>query len=174
MTSLPKLFAAAAFVSSASIAAAQAASPVTVTPYVAFGTQGVSPIGLMVTVPLRPGLSVESEVAYRRGEGDMNAMSSSLSVLKDLPTVGAVTPYIAGGFGIAQHGTPVIGQAGSPTASAQRLALTLNAGGGFKVPVRPSLDFRTDVRYFDGLGKSGDQFRIANGISFGTSRSKTP
>lgn len=174
MTPLGKLFIAAAFVSSASNASAQSPAPVTVTPYVAFGTEGAAPIGMMVTVPVGSGLSVESEVAYRRGEGDMNAMSSSLSVLKDLPTVGPITPYVSGGFGIAQYGTPVIGQAGSPTASAQRLSLTLNAGGGFKVPVRPSMDLRTDVRYFDGLGKSGDQFRIANGISFGASRSKTP
>jgi len=174
MTTVAKLFIAAAFVSVAPGAWAQSASPVTVTPYVAFGTDGASPLGVMVTTPLGSGLSVESEVAYRRAEGDIKALSYSLSLLQDLPRAGRITPYIAGGIGLAQFGAPVIGAEGAPTATVSRLALTLNAGAGLKVPVRANMQFRTDVRYFDALGTTGDQFRIANGVSFVAPRVKTP
>jgi len=143
MTTVAKLFIAAAFVPVAPGAWAQSASPVTVTPYVAFGTAGASPIGVMVTTPLGAGLSVESEVAYRRGEGDIKALSYNLSLLQDLPRAGRVTPYLAGGVGLAQHGVPVVGAEGPPTATESRLALTLNAGAGLKVPVRSNLQFRS-------------------------------
>jgi len=125
---------------------------------------------MFVTVPIAAGLSAESELAYRRGEGDMHAMSSSLSLLKDLPAFGRVTPYVAVGAGVAQFGEPVFGATGTPIGAARQLGLTINAGGGVKVPVNSSMQFRTDVRYSNRLGKNGEEFRIANGVSFGAGR----
>lgn len=159
----------AAFVCVASSVWAQT-PPVTVTPYVAFGTDGAAPIGAMITLPLAEGMSVESEVAYRRGEGDIHAMSSSLSLLKSLPKLGRVTPYLAAGVGLAQYGMPVAAPAEAPSGAAKRLGPTVNVGGGFTAPVTSAVSFRMDARYIDGLGKSGDQFRLANGVTFGSSR----
>lgn len=144
--------------------------PVTVTPYVAFGTDGAAPVGAMITLPIAAGLSVESEVSYRRGEGDIHAMSSSLSLLQNLPKIGRVTPYLAAGVGLAQYGTPVLGSDGAPAGTAKRLGPTVNVGGGFTAPVTSAVGFRLDARYFDGLRQSGDQFRIANGVTFGSGR----
>ncbi|WP_291984007.1 hypothetical protein [Luteitalea sp.] len=144
--------------------------PVTVTPYVAFGTDGAAPVGAMITLPIAGGLSVESEVAYRRGEGDIHAMSSSLSLLQNLPKIGRVTPYLAAGLGLAQYGTPVLGSDGAPSGTAKRLGPTVNVGGGFTAPVTSAVGFRVDARYFDGLRQTGDQFRIASGVTFGPGR----
>ncbi|WP_291989163.1 hypothetical protein [Luteitalea sp.] len=162
-------FAAAACVCAASPVWAQT-PPVTVTPYVAFGTDGAAPVGAMITLPIAGGLSVDSEVAYRRGEGEIHAMSSSLSLLQNLSKIGRVTPYLAAGVGLAQYGTPVLGAEGAPSGTAKRLGPTVNVGGGFTAPVTSAVGFRMDARYSDGLGKGGDQFRIANGVTFGSSR----
>ena len=61
---------------------AQEAKTVEVTPYVALGTAAASPVGAIVTFPVTSTLSVETEVAYRRGEGNINALSSSVSLLQ--------------------------------------------------------------------------------------------
>ena len=75
---------------------AQDARPVEVAPYVALGSAGAAPVGATVTFPVTSTLSVEQEVAYRRGEGRIHALSSSTSLLYFLPRVGQSTPYVAG------------------------------------------------------------------------------
>jgi opacity protein-like surface antigen len=146
---------------------AQEAKPVEVTPYVALGSAGASPVGAAVTFPITPKLSVETDVAYRRGEGDIHALSSSVSLLYSLPRIGQATPYVAGGVGLAQYGAPVFSSNGPPIGTESRVALTVNAGGGLKMPVNDSLDLRTDARWFKSFGRQGsEQFRLAQGISF--------
>src|SRR6188768_443970 len=93
-----------AFTLYASPAWAQDAQPVEVTPYVALGSAGASPVGATVTFPVTSTLSVETDVAYRRGEGDINALSSSISLLWFLPRIGRAAPYVAGGVGLSQYG----------------------------------------------------------------------
>lgn len=44
--------------------------------------------------------------------------------------------------------------------------MTVNAGGGLKMPVNENLDLRTDARWFKLLGQGSDEFRVAQGISF--------
>ena len=73
---------------------AQDAKPVEVTPYVALGSAAASPVGAAVTFPLTPTLSVETDVAYRRGEGRIHALSSNVSLLYSLPRAGQATPYV--------------------------------------------------------------------------------
>ena len=148
-------------------AGAQDARTVEVTPYVALGSAAASPAGALVTFPVTSTLSVETEVAYRRGEGGINALSSSASLLYFLPHVGQSTPYVAGGIGLSQYGAPVFSSNGPPIGTQPSVAMTVNAGGGLKMPMNEQLDLRTDARWFKSFGRQGsEQFRVAQGISF--------
>jgi len=148
-------------------AAAQDATPVEVTPYVAVGSAAASPVGAAVTFPLTSTLAVETDVAYRRGEGGIHALSSNVSLLYFLPSVGQLTPYVVGGVGLSQFGAPVFSSNGRPIGTEPRVAMTVNAGGGLKMPMNEQLDLRTDARWFKSFGPQGsEQFRVAQGISF--------
>jgi hypothetical protein len=147
-------------------AAAQDAKAVELTPYVALGSDAASPIGATVTIPVTSTLSVETDVAYRRGEGRRHALSSSTNLLYFLPRVGQSTPYVAAGVGLSQYGAPVFSFNGPPIGTQPRVAMTVNAGGGLKMPMNEKLDLRTDARWFKSLGQGSDQFRVAQGISF--------
>lgn len=148
-------------------ATAQDGHRVEVTPYVALGTPGASPIGTSVTFPITRTFSIESDVAYRRGEGNINALSTNASLLYLLPRAGRSIPYLAGGVGLAQYGAPVFGKSGPPIGTVSRLQMTMNAGGGLKTALNDELDLRTDVRWFKSFGREGsEQFRVAQGVSF--------
>src|SRR6187200_411164 len=107
-------FAFAAFTLQALPVGAQDARTVEVTPYVALGSAGASPVGTAVTFPVTSTLSVETDVAYRRGEGRIHALSSSTSLLYFLPRVGHSMPYLTGGVGLSQYGAPVFSSNGRP------------------------------------------------------------
>ena len=161
------VFALVAFTLEALPVGAQDVKAVEVTPYVALGSAAASPVGVAVTFPVTSTLSVETEAAYRRGEGNINALSSNISLLYFLPRVGQATSYVVGGVGLAQYGAPVFSSNGPPIGTESRLALTVNAGGGLKVPMNEKLDLRTDARWFKSFGRQGsEQFRVAQGISF--------
>ena len=146
---------------------AQDAKPVEVTPYVALGSAAASPVGAAVTFPVTSTLSVETDVAYRRGEGGIHALSSSVGLQYFLPSVGPLAPYVAGGVGLSQYGAPVFSVNGPPIGTEPRVALSVNAGGGLKMPMNDNLDLRTDARWFKSFGRQGsEQFRVAQGISF--------
>ena len=161
------VFALVAFAISALPAAAQDTGPVEVTPYVALGSAGASPVGAAVVLPVTSALSVEADVAYRRAEGRIHAMSTTASALYSLPRVGRSTPYVAAGVGLSQYGAPVFSADGPPIGAQSRLAMTVNAGGGLKMPMNDELDLRTDARWIKSFGKQqSEQFRVAQGISF--------
>lgn len=165
------VFALVAFTLAALPVGAQDAGTVEVTPYVALGSAGAAPVGVTVTFPVTSTLSVETDVAYRRGEGRIHALSSSASLLYFLPRVGQATPYVAGGVGLSQYGAPVFSSSGSPIGTEPRIALTVNTGGGLKMPVNEKLDLRTDARWFKSFGRQGsEQFRVAQGLSFDVGR----
>ena len=165
------VFALVAFALHAWPVAAQEARPVEVTPYVALGSAGASPVGATVTFPVTSTLSVETDVAYRRGEGRIHALSSSTSLLWSLPRLGQSTPDVAAGVGLAQYGAPVFSSDGPPIGSQSRVAMTVNAGGGVKMPMNEKLDLRTDARWFKSFGRQGsEQFRVAKGVSFDLGR----
>src|SRR3989337_2583754 len=127
--------------------AAQDAKAGEVTPYVALGSEAASPVGTAVTFPVTSAFSVETDVAYRRGEGRIHALSSSSSFFDFRPRVGQSTPYIAAGVGLSQHGAPVFSSNGLPVGAEPRVALTANVGGGLKMPMNEKLDLRTDARW---------------------------
>jgi len=161
------VFALVAFTLAALPVAAQDEKPVEVTPYVALGSAGASPVGAAFTFPITSTLSFETDVAYRRGEGRINALSTNASLLWFLPRIGESTPYAAAGVGLSQYGAPVFSSNGPPIGTQSRLAMTVNAGGGLKMPINDKLDLRTDARWFKALGKQGSEhFRVAQGISF--------
>lgn len=161
------VFALVAFTLEAVPAGAQDAKTVEVTPYVALGTAGASPVGAAVTFPVTSTLSVETDVAYRRGEGRIHALSTNTSLLWFLPRVGQSKPYVSAGVGLSQYGAPVFSSDGPPIGTQSRVAMTVNAGGGLKMPVNDKLDLRTDARWFKSFGQQGsEQFRVAQGISF--------
>jgi opacity protein-like surface antigen len=148
-------------------AAAQEVRAVEVTPYVGLGSDAASPVGAAVTFPVTSTLSLETDVAYRRGEGNINALSSSTSLLWSLPRVGRATPYVVAGVGLSQYGAPILSPGGPPIGTQPRVAMTVSAGGGLKMPINESIDLRTDARWFRRFGNHGsEQFRVAQGISF--------
>ena len=150
-------------------AGAHDAKTAAVMPYVAIGSAGVSPIGAAVTFPVTSTLDLETDVAYRRGEGRIHALSTNTSLLWSLPRVGQSTPYVAAGVGLSQYGAPLFSLDGPPIGTQSRVAMTVNAGGGLKMPVNGNLGLRTDARWFKSFGKQGSEhFRVAQGISFGT------
>jgi hypothetical protein len=160
------VFALVAFTLAAPVGA-QDPEAVEVTPYVAIGSAGAFPVGVALTFPVTSTLSVETDVAYRRAEGRIHALSSSASLLYSLPHLGQSTPYVAAGIGLSQYGTAVFSSNGRPIGTQPRLAMTVNAGGGLKMPMNEQLDLRTDARWFKSFGREGsEQFRVAQGISF--------
>ena len=159
-------FASVAFLLSASSVGAQDGQTVAVAPYVAVGSEGTSPLGLTITVPVTSTFSVETDTAYRHGEG-IHAFSTSGSLLYFRPRIGRATPYLAGGLGLAQYGAPVFSSDGTPTGSQSRLGVSLIMGGGLKMPAKEGVEMRTDVRYYESVRRQGWQaFRVAQGISF--------
>ena len=151
---------------SGAVASVPALPSIEVMPYVSIDSRGMIPIGAAVSFPLNSTFSIETEVGYRRAEGNLNALSTSASLLYNLPKLGRVTPYLAGGAGIAQYGAPIFSPRGVIGTQAA-MKFEINAGGGLKVPMDDSLDFRTDVRWYQSFGRnSSEHFRISNGVSF--------
>ena len=151
----------------ASPAVGQDAKAVEVTPFVALGSTGASPLGVVIVFPVTSTLDIETEVDYRRGEGRIHAVSSSTSLLWNLPRVGRVAPYLAAGVGLAQYGAPVLSPGGYPIATQSRMSVTVNAGGGLKTRIDDKLDMRTDARWFKSFGRHGSEhFRVAQGVAF--------
>jgi hypothetical protein len=167
------VFAVVAFSLGALPAGAQDAQTVEVTPYVALGSEMASPVGAALTFPVTSTLSVETDVAYRRGEGHINALSMNASLLRLLPRIGKSTPYLAAGVGLSQYGALVASSDGSPIGTRPALAITVNAGGGLKMPINEKLALRTDARWGMLLGRRqgpSEWFRVAQGISFGAGK----
>jgi opacity protein-like surface antigen len=151
----------------ASPAVGQNAKAVEVTPFVALGSSGASPLGVAIVFPVTSTLDIETEVGYRRGEGRIHALNSSASLLWNLPRVGRVTPYLAAGAGLSQFGAPILSPAGYPIATQPRTTLTVNAGGGLKTRIDDNVDLRTDARWFKSFGRHGSEHvRLAQGVAF--------
>lgn len=148
-------------------ASAQDIPRVEITPFVAVGTSGASPLGVMTTFPITASLRAETELGYRHDSRGPDHLSFSTTVLQFLPRVGRAAPYVAVGAGLSQYTAPVLNLRGTPIGTERRLSWTVNAGGGFTVPLSRNLALRTDARYFDSLGQGQDQFRVAHGLSFG-------
>ncbi len=140
---------------------------VDITPYVSMGSTGASRIGTALTFPLTSNVALEAEVGYRRGEGNIHALSSSLSGLFFTPRLGRLFPYVAGGIGLEEYGSPVGVPGVAEILTRPGLRLTVNAGGGIKVPISDTMAFRTDARWSVSLGRQrAEHWRLNQGITF--------
>jgi hypothetical protein len=147
-------------------------SRVEVTPFVSMGSARSSRIGTAITFPVTPTISIETEVGFRRGEGDIDALSSSVNLLYSLPRIGRVAPYLAAGAGLEEQGE-LLFQPNGRVAVQPKLQLALNAGGGLKVPVNDRWSLRTDARWFMTTGRySAEHFRVYQGASIGVGSRK--
>jgi hypothetical protein len=145
---------------------AAAPAAVTITPFVSVGSPYSSRIGGAIAFPLNKTTSLEAEVGYRRQE--LNAVSAHLSLVRDLPSLGRIKPYLAAGIGLEEYGAP-LPQPNGTVATIGKIALSVNAGGGVKVPVDETWGLRADARWFNGLGdQAGEHWRLFNGVTVKT------
>jgi hypothetical protein len=136
-----------------------------VTPYVSLGSDASSGVGVAVRWPLGSHFGMEVDTGLRRHE--MNALTVNVGLLYDLPQMGVITPYLAGGIGLEQNGwaTDVPGY-GLLVRSGT--AFTVNAGGGVRVPVDENWGLRSDARWSNGIGRTApERWRLYNGVTFG-------
>ena len=135
-----------------------------VTPFVSLGSDTSTGVGAAVRWPLASRFSAELETSYRRVE--IGALSFNLSLLYDLPKAGPVVPYVAGGVGLDQYGTPEVLE--GKVVSRGRTAFSVNAGGGLRVHTEKNWGVRTDARWFKDLGKMApERWRLYNGLTLG-------
>ena len=147
-----------------STADAAAPASVTITPFVSLGSPYSSRIGGAIAFPLNKDTSLEAEFGYRHQE--LNALSAHLSLVRDLPSLGRIKPYLAAGIGLEEYGAP-LPQPNGTVATLGRMALSVNAGGGVKVPVDETWGIRADARWFNGIGgQAGEHWRLFNGVTF--------
>jgi hypothetical protein len=149
-------------------------SLVEVTPFLSMGSPLSSRIGTAINFPVTSNLSVEAELGYRRGEGDINALSSSMNLLYTLPRLGRIAPYLAAGAGLEEYGSPFVLPGRSEVLTQSRMAFAVNAGGGLKVPVDDKWALRADARWFKPFGRnSSEHWRVYQGASFNVGKGRS-
>ena len=138
---------------------------VQITPYVSVGSSASSGVGASVRWSVAPKLGIEVDTALR--EAEVTGLSSSVNLVYDLPSLGRVTPYVAGGVGLEQYGT--LDQQPLGLVAVKKTAFTVNAGGGVRMLIDEKWGFRTDARWSNGLGmQAPERWRVYNGVTFGT------
>jgi len=139
--------------------------PIEITPYVLMGSPSASGVGAAVRWPIGSRLGVELETELKRAE--ITAVNVALSLVYDLPAIGPVTPYVAAGVGLERFGKAIYRPDGKPLLGSDT-GLTVNAGGGIRVPVNDRWGVRSDARWLYGSGRDApDQWRIYNGATLG-------
>jgi hypothetical protein len=148
--------------------ASAARSPVEITPYAALGSGNVNGVGAAVRWEVAPKLGIELEMGVRPAE--VTAMAIAVSLVYDLPAIGRVVPYAAAGIGLEQYVTafyhPTLGVVpGTDT------AISVNTGGGLRIPIDDRWGVRTDARWFTGItGDKPERWRIYNGATLGVGK----
>jgi hypothetical protein len=141
---------------------------VEITPYVSMASAAASGAGAAVRWPIGSSFSIEFDAGYRRSE--IAAWYSNVNLLFDLPSIGRVTPYLATGIGLDQYGFAVTSPSGTVVTHSST-AVTINAGGGVRVPVNERWGVRADARWQNGFGsRAPERWKLFNGVSFRTGR----
>ena len=139
--------------------------PIEITPYVLMGSASASGAGAAVRWPIGSRFGVELETEVKRAQ--ITAVNVALSLVYDLPAIGRVTPYVAAGVGLERFGKAYYRPDGPPLLGSDT-GLTVNAGGGVRVPVNDRWGVRSDARWLYGSGRDApDQWRIYNGATLG-------
>jgi opacity protein-like surface antigen len=145
----------------------RSARPVEVTPFAAFSSYPSFRVGAAVTFPLTDQISIESETGWRLAPSDLTA---SVSLLYSLRDIKGATPYLAAGVGLAPYRASLFVPTGQ-LIPVDSTTVTVNAGGGIKMPVTDNWGLRTDARWFNGLADgAGDHWRVYNGVTFRAGR----
>jgi opacity protein-like surface antigen len=131
------------------------------------GSDFSSRIGAAISFAWATNLDVEAEVGYRRT--DMNALGASVNLVYNLPPLGRMIPYVAGGAGLEQYETSIAAPAFG-VLTLKNTAFSTNLGGGVKVPINERLGFRSDARWLSPLGKAPEGWRIYTGATFGVGK----
>lgn len=147
---------------------AKTRAPVEITPYVLLGSGNANGVGAAVRWEVAPKLGVELETDARKA--DITALAMALSLVYDLPAIGRVVPYAAAGVGFEQYVTayyhPTLG-----VLPKTGTALTVNAGGGLRIPIDDRWGVRSDARWINGLGgEAPEHWRIYQGATFGVGK----
>jgi hypothetical protein len=149
-------------------AADDRASPpraIEITPYVLMGSATASGVGAAVRWPLGSRFGLELETELRRAE--ITAVNLAVSLLYDLPAIGRVTPYVAGGIGLQASGKAFY-RPGGEILLGSDTGLALNAGGGVRAPLTDRWGFRSDARLVYGnVHDAPSRWRIYNGATLG-------
>jgi hypothetical protein len=136
---------------------------VELTPFVALGSTQSSLFGAALAFPWTRALSLEGEVGYR--QGDVKGMTADMSLIYGWPRARAFVPYVAAGIGLREYGVPLPAPGGG-LFTQPKMALAVNAGGGLAVPIDARWSFRTDARWFNGLGSNASEhWRLFTGVS---------
>jgi opacity protein-like surface antigen len=139
--------------------------PIEITPYVLMGSGSASGAGAAVRWPIGDRLGIELDTEVKRAE--ITAVNFALSLVYDLPAIGRLTPYVAAGVGLERFGK-AFHQPDGPPLRGSDTGLTVNAGGGVRVPVNDRWGVRSDARWVYGSGRDApDQWRIYNGATLG-------
>jgi hypothetical protein len=134
-----------------------------ITPRVAFGSAASIDAGAAVRLPIKGCFSLELDTAFRHAE--INGLTTSVSVLYDLPAIGRATPYLAAGVGLEQYGT-AFAASDATLVTRHRTAFTLNAGGGVRVALDDRWGLRSDLRWSNGIGRDApERWRLYNGVT---------
>ena len=107
------------------------------------GSASASGAGAAVRWPIGSRFGVELETELKRAE--ITAVNIALSLVYDLPAIGPVTPYVAAGVGLERFGKAIYQLDGKPLLGSDT-GLTVNAGGGIRVPVNDRWGVRSDAR----------------------------
>jgi opacity protein-like surface antigen len=138
--------------------------PIEITPYVLMGSASASGVGAAVRWPVGARAGIELETELKRAE--VTAVNVALSLVYDLPTIGRVTPYVAAGVGLERFGKAYYRPDGAPLLGSNT-GLTVNAGGGLRIPVNDRWGVRSDARWLRVGPRRADQWRIYNGATLG-------
>ena len=139
-------------------------APIEITPHVSTGSGQSTGGGVAVRWDVAPKLGLELETEVRRTQ--ITAVNFALNLLYDLPAIGRVVPYASAGIGMEQYAAAVfLPHLG--VVQKTGTALTVNAGGGLKIPVDDRWGIRTDARWINGIGREApEHWRVYNGATF--------
>ena len=136
--------------------------PVELSTFLSVGGLDTSSTGVTARMPIKARLSFEAEAEWRLE--DVSGLSASGNLVFDLRKAGRITPYVIGGAGIDRYTVSIDWpQQGSTTQLTS--ALSVNGGGGVRIPLNARWGMRTDARVSNGIGRGPTRWRVFYGMT---------
>jgi hypothetical protein len=136
--------------------------PVEVSTFLSVGGLDASGTGVTARMPIRARLSFEAEAEWRIQ--DISGLNASGNLVLDLRKPGRVTPYVIGGAGIDRY-TVAFGWSGQIPTTQLTSALSVNGGGGVRIPLNARWGMRSDARISNGIGRGPTRWRVFYGMT---------